>query len=76
MNRDEESQFLHELSNAVGVALLISDGVLEAMQTRPNAPPAEVANMRDIFASLKKAQELLLARKSVLRKRAEENHGS
>lgn len=75
MTRDEESEFLHEMSNAVGIALLISDGVLASMQSRPEAPPEELANVREIFESLQKAQQLLMARKSVLRKRAEEKHG-
>ncbi len=69
--KNPERKFLHDLATPLGTAMLLTDIILEDIQTRADIDPEDVMKLGDIYKALEKIKSLIYERREILIKNEE-----
>lgn len=64
---NEERNFLHDLATPLGVALLLTDSILDDLQNRPNSDPDDLMRLVETYQALEKLNQLIQKRREILK---------
>ena len=64
--KNDEKSFLHDLASPLGTAMLLTQSVLDNLQSQSTIQPDDIDGLNEAYNALKEIKEMLQNRRSIV----------